>query len=217
MLDAIFQRILLDGERTRAERDPGPPPWTPEPQTDPRYEHLDPEAWHTVPYPPEQWIEEWRDALVTNRQEGVRPLVTDALLASNLALADDTPEWRGLCRLALVVAAQAHAINARREWGNYCDGWPQSAGVPPAELPGGDRGADAAAAPASSSPASGAPADSTPAPSRHAPSDLPPRTLAHLTFNSIAYARDPVQVLVGHQQPPGVIARAERDHSRAWR
>ena len=48
VLDDIFQRILADGERTRAEREAGPPPWTPEPQTDQRYEGVEPEKWDTV-------------------------------------------------------------------------------------------------------------------------------------------------------------------------
>ena len=49
VLDDIFHRILQDGERTRAERKSGPPPWTPEPQTDLRYEGLEPEDWDEVP------------------------------------------------------------------------------------------------------------------------------------------------------------------------
>ncbi len=137
VLDTVFRRILEDGERTRAEREAGAPPWTPEPQTDPRYEGLDLEEWGTVAYPPEQWIQEWRDAVVMNCQEDVRPMVTDALSVNDLTVTEDTPEWRRLCRMALIVAARAHEINARREWGDYSDGWPQSAGVPPSELPGG--------------------------------------------------------------------------------
>lgn len=35
LLDDIFRRILEDGERTRAQRDPGyAPPWIPDPETD---------------------------------------------------------------------------------------------------------------------------------------------------------------------------------------
>ena len=137
VLDTVFRRILEDGERTRAEREAGAPPWTPEPQTDPRYEGLDLEEWGTVAYPSEQWIQEWRDAVVMNCQEDVRPMVTDALSVNDLTVTEDTPEWRRLCRMALIVAARAHEINARREWGDYSDGWRQSAGVPPSELPGG--------------------------------------------------------------------------------
>ena len=147
ILDIVFRRILEDGERTRAEREAGPPPWTPEPQTDPRYEGVEPEKWDTVAYPPELWTQEWRDAVVTNRQDDVRPMVADALAAQDFALTDDTPEWRRLCRMALIVAARAHEINARREWGDYRDGWPQSAGVPPSELPG-NAGGNAPSAPA---------------------------------------------------------------------
>ncbi len=140
VLDTVFRRILEDGERTRAERAAGAPPWTPEPQTDPRYEGLQMEEWHTVAYPPEQWIQEWRDAVVMNCQDDVRPMVTDALSANDLTVTEDTPEWRRLCRMALIIAARAHEINARREWGDYSDGWPQSAGVPPSELPGSTGG-----------------------------------------------------------------------------
>ena len=57
-------------------------------------------------------------------------MVTDALRARELDQALDTPAGRHLCRLSLIVAAHAHAINARREWGDYTDGWPQTAGVP---------------------------------------------------------------------------------------
>lgn len=60
VLDDIFRGVLDDGERTRAEREPGMPPWTPEAQTDPLYEDLDPEDWHRVPYPPDLWAQEWR-------------------------------------------------------------------------------------------------------------------------------------------------------------
>ena len=161
VLDTVFRRILEDGERTRAEREAGPPPWTPEPQTDPRYEGVEPEKWDTVSYPPEQWTEEWRDAVVTNRQADVRPMVTDALAANDLTLTDDTPEWRRLCRMALIVAARAHEINARREWGDYRDGWPQSAGVPPSELPG-SAGDKATAAPALAPPVQHGSSDSPP-------------------------------------------------------
>ena len=66
VLEDIFCRILDDGERTRAERDPGPPHWTPEPQEDPRYENLEPEEWHEVPYPPEKWMDGWRNAVMCN-------------------------------------------------------------------------------------------------------------------------------------------------------
>ena len=52
VLDAIFQRILGDGEGERAVREPGPPPWTPDPLDDPRYDHFEPEEWHMVPSPP---------------------------------------------------------------------------------------------------------------------------------------------------------------------
>ncbi len=147
VLDDIFHRILQDGERTRAERDPGAPPWTPEPQTDPRYEGLEPEAWDEVPYPPEQWTQDWRNAVMCNAQEDVHPLVGDALSARHLTLSPKSAEWRRLCRLALIVAARAYEINGRREWGDYSDGWPASAGVPANELPGAP-----AAAPASPGP-----------------------------------------------------------------
>ncbi len=161
VLDTVFRRILEDGERTRADREAGPPPWTPEPQSDPRYEGVEPEKWDTVAYPPEQWMEEWRDAVVTNRQDDVRPMVTDALAANDLTLTDDTPEWRRLCRMALIVAARAHEINARREWGDYRDGWPQSAGVPPSELPG-SAGGNATAAPTLAPPVQHVSSDSPP-------------------------------------------------------
>jgi hypothetical protein len=164
VLDDIFWRILEFGERTRAEREAGPPPWTPEPQTDPRYHGVEPERWEDVPYPPEQWTEEWRDAVVKNRQDDVLPMVTDALAGNDLTLTDDTPERRRLCRMALIVAARAHEINARREWGDYRDGWPQSAGVPPSELPG-NTGGNAPSAPALAPPGQGlseGPADAMP-------------------------------------------------------
>ena len=135
VLDDIFQRILGDGERERAVRDPGPPPWTPEPQDDPRYEGLEPEEWDSVPTPPEQWTEEWRYAVVMNAQEDVRPLLDDALDGRRIEMPRDTVEWRRLSRLALIVAARAHEINGRREDGDYRDGWPASAGIPIDEMP----------------------------------------------------------------------------------
>ena len=72
---------------------------------------------------------------MTNCQDDVRPMVTDALLANDLTTTENTPEWRRLCRMALIVAARAHEINAKRKWGDYSDGWPQSAGVPTSKLP----------------------------------------------------------------------------------
>ena len=136
VLDDIFRRVLQDGERTRADRAPGPPEWLPEPATDPRYEGLEPEQWNDVDYPPEEWIAEWRSAVLTNTVKDVLPMVADALRARNLDQALDTPAGRHLCRLSLIVAAHAHSVNARREWGDYSDGWPQTAGVPAAELHG---------------------------------------------------------------------------------
>ncbi len=136
VLDDIFRRVLQDGERTRAERAAGPPEWLPDPATDPRYEGLEPEQWNDVDYPPEEWIAEWRHAVMTNTVEDVLPMVIDALRARDLDQALDTPAGRHLCRLSLIVAAHAHSINARREWGDYADGWPQTAGVPASELPG---------------------------------------------------------------------------------
>lgn len=95
-----------------------------------------PEDWDRVPYPPEQWVEEWRDAVMTNRLDEVTPLVEDALAGRELAVQPASPAWQMLCRMSLIVASRAHAINARREWGNYEDGWPQAAGIPVAEPPG---------------------------------------------------------------------------------
>ena len=54
MLDDSFHRIVQDGERMRAEREPGPSPWTPEPQDEPRYESQEPEEWDAVLHPPEE-------------------------------------------------------------------------------------------------------------------------------------------------------------------
>ena len=84
VLDDIFRRVLQDGERTRAERAAGPPEWLPDPATDPRYEGLEPEQWNDVDYPPEEWIAEWRHAVMTNTVEDVLPMVIDALRARDL-------------------------------------------------------------------------------------------------------------------------------------
>ena len=63
--------------------------------------------------------------------------------------------------MALIVAARAHEINARREWGDYRHGRPQSAGVPPSELPG-SAGGNATAAPTLAPPVQHASSDSPP-------------------------------------------------------
>ena len=105
-----------------------------------------------VPYPPEEWIEEWREAVVMNRQQDIHPLVADALAANDLQVAENTLQWRSLCRTALIIASRAHAINARREWGDYRDGsrprwpasWRRSAAIPsgrPASSPAWPTGA----------------------------------------------------------------------------
>ena len=110
-----------NGERTRAEREAGASPWTPEPQIDPGYEGLELESGTPSPIP-EQWIQEWRDAVVMiARMTFVR--WSHALSANDLTVTEDTPEWRRLCRMALITAARAHEINARREWVDYSDGF----------------------------------------------------------------------------------------------
>jgi hypothetical protein len=46
VLDDVFRRVLDEASAPapeRAEREAGAPDWTPEPQTDPRYEGLEPE------------------------------------------------------------------------------------------------------------------------------------------------------------------------------
>ena len=48
VLETVFRRILEDGERTRAEREAGAPPWMPEPQIDPRYDGLELKQWDSV-------------------------------------------------------------------------------------------------------------------------------------------------------------------------
>ena len=70
-----------------------------------------------------------------NAQEDIADLVGDALDLRDLDVPRNRPEWRMLCRLALIAAAKAHAINARREWGDYSDGWPDSAPAPERLLP----------------------------------------------------------------------------------
>ena len=109
MLDDIFRRVLDDGERMRAEREPGEsPPWTPEPQTDPLYEGLEPEDWDKVASPPEILATEWRDAVLLNRVNDVEPLVEDALEARGLEALRTGTAWRRFMRLALLAATEAH-------------------------------------------------------------------------------------------------------------
>ena len=96
-----------------------------------------------MPYPPEQWQEEWKLAVMLNSQEDVADLVGDALDQRECDMPRNGPEWRLLCRLALITAAKAHGINSRREWGDYSDGWPDQAEVPMRlvpSLPGTDAG-----------------------------------------------------------------------------
>ncbi len=135
VLDDIFRRVLDDGERTRAEREPGMPPWVPEPQTDPLYEGLEPEDWDKVPSTPELWASEWRDAVLTNRVGDVATLVDDALEAGALEVPREGPSWRRFVRLALLAAAEAHNIDAQRETGDYSAGWPGRCGIPPEQVP----------------------------------------------------------------------------------
>ena len=136
VLDDIFQRILRDGERERALRNSGAPPWTPEPQVDPQYEGLEMEEWDSVPSPPERLAQDWRFAVMMNAQEDVRVLLDDALEQRRLDVRRDTVDWRRLSRLALIVAAHAHKIDAMREEGDYSARWPTSADIPLEEMPG---------------------------------------------------------------------------------
>ena len=107
VLDDVFRRVLDDGERNRAEREPGAPEWTAEPQTDPRYEGLEPEDWDKVPTWPELWASEWQDAVLLNRLSDVEPLVDDALDARAFDLPRTGTGWRRFLRLA-------HAGSRRR-------------------------------------------------------------------------------------------------------
>lgn len=104
ILEEVFRRVLDDGERTRAMRPSDPPPWAPYPQFDPQYENVDPENWDRVPYPPAQWQDDWRWAVIMNAQEDVAHLVDDALDLRDLDMPRNRPEWRMLCRLALITA-----------------------------------------------------------------------------------------------------------------
>jgi hypothetical protein len=106
------------------------------PDIDPEYEGLTPEEWDKVPVFPDRFASEWSDALLVNRLDDARPLVEAALSSRGVGLGADATVWPRLLRLALVVAARAHSINARREQGDYRDGFPQSADLPLAQVPG---------------------------------------------------------------------------------
>ena len=135
VLDDVFRRVLDDGERKRAEREEGAPAWVPEPQTDPRYEGVEPEDWDKIPTWPELWASEWQDAVLLNRLSDIEPLVEDALEARDLALPRTGTGWRRFLRLALLAAAGAHRIDAQREGGDYSQGWPMQCGIPAEQVP----------------------------------------------------------------------------------
>ncbi len=136
VLDDLFRRVLDDGERGRAEREPGmPPPWAPSPQDDPLYEGLTVDEGHTVPTEPEREADAWRDAVSLNRTSDVEPLLDAAMRRLSVAKPSDGPAWRQYLRLALMVAAEANALDARREHSDYRDGFPTSCRVPRDQIP----------------------------------------------------------------------------------
>ena len=162
VLDDMFRHVLDDGESGRAEREPGtPPPWTPSPLDDPIYDGLTVEEWHAVPTEPEREAAEWQDAVSLNRTMDVEPWLNAAIRRQGVAKPPDGPAWRQFLRLALIVAADAHALDAQREHGNYADGYPTSCRVPRDQIPPfGQEADDTPAIPASLA----LPLSSTPAP-----------------------------------------------------
>jgi len=73
--------------------------------------------------------------VLPNRLSDVEPLVEDALEARDLALPPTGTGWRRFLRLALLAAAGAHRIDARREAGDYSQGWPMQCGIPEEQVP----------------------------------------------------------------------------------
>ncbi len=101
--------------RSRRSGAGSPPPWAPSPQDYPLYEGLTVEEWHTVPTEPEREAEDWRDAVSLNRTPDVEPLLDAAMRRLEVAKPPAGPRLRQFLRLALMVAADAHALDARRE------------------------------------------------------------------------------------------------------
>ena len=131
VLDDMLRRVLDDGEGLRADREPGlAPPWAPSPQDDPLYDGLDVEEWHTIPTEPERDAEEW-----LNRTTVVEPLLDAAMRRLGVTRPPDGPAWREYLRLALVVAADAHALDARGEHGDYGGGFPTACRIPRDQVP----------------------------------------------------------------------------------
>ena len=136
LMDAVFRRILDDGEQSRADRAHGEmPPWAPCPQDDPLYEGLDVEQWDSVPDAMDIRRNEWADAVLTNRVGDVVSLVDDAVAARGLTPPRTGPAWRRLLRLALLAAADANAIDIAREQGNYDAGFPDACRIPATQMP----------------------------------------------------------------------------------
>ena len=132
VLDDLFRRVLDEGEHDRTDREPGslPPPRAPSPQDDPLHEGLTIEEWHTVPTEPEREADQWRDAVSLNRAHDVKPLLDAAMRRLEVAKPPGSPRWRQFLRLALMVAADAHAFDARREHSDHSDGFPNTSRIP---------------------------------------------------------------------------------------
>ena len=164
VLDDLFRRVLDDGERDRAGREPGlAPPWAPSPQDDPLYEGLEPEEWDSVPTEPERDAEEWWDSVLVNRTTAVEPLLDAAIQRLGVTRPPDGPAWRQYLRLALVVAADAHALNASRENSDYSGGFPVACRIPRDHVPMfGAETDDCAAVPGSPAAPPAAPAPAVP-------------------------------------------------------
>ena len=113
----LFNNILDDGERERAKRPKGPPPWAleelpEEADDDQRWA----EAWVATPF---LRAELWQDDLEVHDYDRAAEMLGPILAARGIRLPPDSEAFRVLCRRAMRVAIRALIIDAERELGTY--------------------------------------------------------------------------------------------------
>ena len=130
VIDTLFLEILNSGERRRAMRQPRTPPdWAPWPTLDERYDGLAPEQWGSVLTQPELEAQDWSNSIIINQIDAVEPLVTAVMSRLGVPRPSSEPDWLHFLRIALVITAQAHYLDSKREAADYSDGFPEASAI----------------------------------------------------------------------------------------
>lgn len=106
ILADIFTEILEKGERERAMREPGPPPW--------KNAESEEEAWKAAMLDPAFAARQLEGDLEVNNLDGIAETVDQHLAKRRLSLPKDSLEYRLFCRQALETSVRALRIDSDR-------------------------------------------------------------------------------------------------------